>query len=319
MQSHYVLESKVSFQSSAWSSILKNITIRETLNEIRYGKYSSQIMELRSYLDAGLKDIYQKNKKKLPAVTFCATFYCSRNKSELIKYNELMIIDIDKLDLQRLEKVKKVLFDDNYVFSFWESPSKKGLKALVKLRFANTEPHLIDSFHKTAFKRIQNYFRQKYSIEIDNSGSDFTRLCFLSADEKIVVKKDLVEFEITQVSKTSLGDEKHGFKNLNDPILNESQQMESIINYLNHNNLSITATYQEWYKVAFAIAKTFCFETGEEYYLSLCRLDKELYDETACIKMLRYCYKNTSRALTFRSIVFFARKKGYKCKLNDGE
>jgi len=95
--------------------------------------------------------------------------------------------------------------------------------------------------------------------------------------------------------------------------------IKSIINYLSKRGLSITNSYEEWYRVGYAIANSFTYDIGEKYYLSLCRLDGPNHDEINSINMLHYCYENTSDRIKFNSIIYFANKKGYQTNSQRGE
>ena len=41
-------------------------------------------------------------------------------------------------------------------------------------------------------------------------------------------------------------------------------------------NLSITNSYEEWYRIALAIANTFTYEIGEKYFLKISKIDDGL-------------------------------------------
>ena len=56
----------------------------------------------------------------------------------------------------------------------------------------------IDFFHRVAFKILVEYFRSNYKIELDESGRDTTRLCFLSSDANLVVKDHCKLFSVNQ-------------------------------------------------------------------------------------------------------------------------
>lgn len=330
-----ILKYKVSFQPKIWTLISKEPTIGEVLDEIKSDKYSSQVNTLRQLLNNGNDEGYGIHKKTLPSVTFCATFN-KRRKRELLKtYNSLIVIDIDKLSQEEFIRVKQVLKLDGYVFSFWESPSQKGLKGLVSISYDFVlGPNILDKVHKSAFQKLSNYFLSTYQIELDESGSDTTRLCFLSFDPNTLIKKTINHFKISEadlaVSKQKEGTTKFicvmskGSKdtlfNPKDKNMPENRKaIQSIIRFLSKRGLSITNTYENWYRVAYAISDTFTYEIGEKYYLSLCRLDGSKYDETSSINMLHYCYENSAYKIKFNSIIYFAKKMGYQTNSQRGE
>lgn len=194
-----ILQYKVSFQSATWMPINEELTIKAALSEIKSEKHIKQITNLRQLIRNGNDEGYGVHKKSLPSVTFCATFNEKRKKENLKTYNYLIVIDIDKLDHEEFIRVKQVLLSDEYVFSFWESPSQKGLKGLVFLSYNFPLDHQnIDRSHKSAFQKLSNYFLKGYEIQLDESGSDTTRLCFFSFDPNITVKKNIKQFTILE-------------------------------------------------------------------------------------------------------------------------
>lgn len=332
MDADYILEKKVSFQNSTWDPISEELTIKEVLDRVKKNKYAVQIKELRNFLRLGKKLEYDLYKRKLPAVTFCGTFEEKRRREFLKKYNELIVIDIDKLDEIGLIKTKIYFKEDKFVFSYWESPSQNGIKGLVAIKYKNDfNNDDIDIYHKHAFEQLVEYFFNKYNIQLDKSGSDTTRLCFLSCDSSIVIKEsvhlftiDLIERnEIVSRSEKLLKKDKSlktaskkdllfNPKDKNNP--RDRIKIQSIIKFLSKRKLSITNSYEKWYRVAFAIADTFTYDIGEKYYLRLCKLDGTGHDEIKSKNILINCYENSTSEIKFSTIIFYAKNKGYKKK-----
>lgn len=328
------LELKVSYQSNTWTPIAKELTIREVLFEIKSAKHYLQVSRLRQLLREGNEDDYNIYKRTLPSVTFCGTFDGKRKKEFLKTYNFIIVIDIDHLAQDELSRVKQILQSDPYVFSFWESPSQKGLKGLVSLSYDfHIDGDHIDRAHKSAFHKLSEYFLNSYQVELDESGSDTTRLCFFSFDPDAVIKESVDLFGISEDDmidgwdKNRPEDDKSigaksgegslsGAENESNP--GNYETIQAIIAFLTERNLSITDSYEKWYRVAFAIANSFSCDIGEKYYLSLCKLDGPRYDETSSKNMLRYCYENSTGRITFNSIVYFANQKGYRTDFQKG-
>lgn len=105
------------------------------------------------------------------------------------------MIDIDKLNELEMERVKSVLYEDDLIAAFWESPSGKGFKGLVHLDYP---PELMGRSvmdrHKIAFRQLFSFLLANYDIELDKSGSDVCRLCYMSADKYLVIKKEAKPF-----------------------------------------------------------------------------------------------------------------------------
>lgn len=323
-----ILKSKISLRENVWSPLSQEITISDALERIKNGKYKNAIEKLRIYLNKGKKNTYDDNKKRLPAVTFCGIFDDSRKTRDVKHYNEIIILDIDKLTTDQLREAKVILEKDKYVFSFWESPSKNGLKALIKIKF-NFLYDLSDFefIHKNAFANIVSYFYDNYKINIDKSGSDISRLCFFSYDRDLFLDDTAVyyeqNFEDMKAYKKQIyfkgktNNIKKEIKNLlYNPIkrnrANNRFVIASIIKYLTKRNLSITNDYNSWFRVALAIANTFTYDIGEKYFLKLCRLDGSKHDEKGSKNLIFYSYQYNKRVIQFKTVIYFAKLKGYK-------
>lgn len=324
-----LLEKKVSYQENTWSAIAFDTTIESILNNIKSDKYKTQVENLRQQLEKGNKEYYDNYKKKLPAVTFSATFDVKRTGENLKNYNPIIVIDIDKLDELQLKNTYEYLNNDEYVISFWRSPSNNGFKGLISIdyQFENSEID-IDTIHKSAFNKLSIYFLEKYNIELDKSGNDITRLCFLSYDNNLILKSKSNKFIITEkeiitsVKSKSKDNNKIAFASNLDALHNPLKKndtldrkiMTDIIRFLNNKKLSITNKYEEWCKVGMAISNSFTYDIGIKYFLKLSALDNEKFNEIDCTNFLINCYETRKGSIKFSSIVYLANQKGYKTK-----
>ena len=302
------------------------MTIIEVLQEIRSDRLKSSIDNLRLLYEKD-SESYGAEKLLLPAVTFCGTFEGARQKDKVKTYNHLVVLDIDKLSTTELARIRAVLERDEYAFSFWSSPSNHGIKGLVSLKFDfDITLDNRDHAHKSAFAKLSSYYWDKYEIELDGSGSDTTRLCFLSYDICLTLKDSSIPFEITLADLTTQPQSKtrqleravHG-TNKKDSLYNPAGKNKSsdryaiktLIKYLTAKNISITSEFENWYRVAYAISNTFTYDIGLRYYLELCRLDGTKHDEVKSTNMLTYCYENSKGGLKYRTIEYLAKQKGY--------
>lgn len=321
---------RVSFQENTWTSVsLVEPTIKNVLDAIQSDKYKHQITDLRTNLDKGNVDYYNDYKKRLPAVTFSGTFNANRTRENVKYYNNLIVLDIDKLSKEQIEICYNQLLEDEFVFSFWRSPSNNGFKGLVQIEFLDISDEIdLDSKHKSAFTKLSTYFQNKYSLELDKSGSDISRLCFLSYDTKLVRKETHKKFQVTNndiitvILKKNSKTGKVKYINNRDDLYNplgrnnkyDRKLMTDIIRYLTNKNLSITFSYSEWCKVAMAIANTFTYDIGLNYFIKLSKLDETKYNEIYCTNFLINCYETKSGNVGFASIIYLANEKGYKTK-----
>lgn len=323
-----ILDIQVSYQENTWSNISRDISIETVLNQIKSDTYKNQVEELRNKLSEGDDDYYNNYKKKLPSVTFSATFNIKRTNTNLIAYNPIIVIDIDKLNSIQLQETYNSLIYDEYVFAFWRSPSNNGYKGLVIIdyKLENSNP---STFHKSAFKKVAEYFEKTYNIILDKSGSDITRLCFLSHDTNLIQKTNFKEFEIMEEdilaltkSKSNTNNAIPKYTNSRDTLYNplnknnpsDRKIMTDIIRHLKNRRLSITLSYDNWCKVAMAISNTFTFDVGLNYFLKLSSLDINKYNQNDCTNFLTNCYETQKGSITFGSIVYLANQQGFSTK-----
>lgn len=321
-----ILSSNVSYQNDTWSNLSKQITIETALGNIKGDLYKKQVEHLRDLLKHGQNDSYKVEKLKLPAVTFCGVFTDSRRKENLKEYNELIVIDIDKLTIDQLKIVKEQLQNDDYVFSFWLSPSSNGFKGLIPLK-SNFEIPDINIFHKCAFEKLSEYFWVTYNISLDLSGSDTTRLCFMSHDPNICIKdsvtlfeiqeldlKNIVRFEEKETKKTKLHNttQKNALYNPKGKNNNlDKRSIKDIIAYLTKRQIVITGEYEQRYRIAYSIANSFTYDIGLKFFIELCKIEKEKFNERRETSLLLYCYENNSGRITFKYIEDLVKKYGY--------
>ena len=172
------------------STIFKNFNevteqkdILKILSDIKIGVYQNAITYLRKSLADDKKEAAERAKKSLPAFTPSATFNGGRKMEFLTNYNALMVLDIDKLEKEKLQQCRTKIRMDDFVFASFVSPSGNGLKIFVKVSSDKEQ-------HKETFLELQKYFEELLQVEIDKSGKDITRLCFMSFDPELYLNEN---------------------------------------------------------------------------------------------------------------------------------
>lgn len=163
-----------------------NIKVSELVYEIRSGQWSAEISKLREMKQTD-QAAYSKEKLSLPFFTMAGRF-SERNKGSFIEPSGFIILDIDSLPLNQLSEIRVKIESDQYCAICFLSPSGVGLKVALKVSMNN------DAECKAAFAAISEYFKSKYQIELDQSGKDISRACFVSFDPDIFYKPDANQF-----------------------------------------------------------------------------------------------------------------------------
>lgn len=301
----------------------------DELSRIKSGFVQSQVLKCRELLSDGKKETYTSEKQKLPSVTFSGVFLPSRKIGDLVSYTSLIIIDVDKIEESELQQKKCLVFEDPIVMACWVSPSGIGLKILIECASTPTS-------HKFYYDSLVKYLSDKYDLLVDVSGSDIPRLCYTSYDVELLYKADNKVYTIdvntfaleqqSQIQRRIVGSQDvralhrpigvterrllFGTEGKNNPMVRKI--MKYIIIYCKKNGISLTNSYDNWYKAGFAIASVFSYDVGLKYYLKLCELDGVGYHREKCISMLQYCYRNIRpNGITFGTLIHFAKQKGF--------
>ena len=160
----------------------KSISLLDAYNYI-VGDYAKQRTEkLR-----GIKDPKQARQFKASTFDYC-TFsgvFQTRNDKALINHSGLMCVDFDHL--QSVDLLRKQLLQDEYFETqlLFVSPSGDGLKWIISI---DTK----QSTHSNYFAAVANYIQQTYGVEVDKSGRDISRACFLPHDPQAYINPRLL-------------------------------------------------------------------------------------------------------------------------------
>jgi len=317
----------ISKYDNAFSKSPTKVNLRAELQRIKSGQYKELIENCRLALQLGDKAGYDVIKSRLPAITFGGVFDGAHKRDNLRSYSKKLIIDLDQL--ADAGHTKRILFEDPYIFACWLSPSGNGIKLLI-----NTDA--TPETHKFYFDFVAKYLQEKYGVNVDRSGSDICRLCYVSHDSELLFKEEsaVLALEVVSNNEQEMPFEKSANREVQIGKMIESEkalflktegrnrpqdrlQIQKIVRYLQSKKLSITNTYELWVKVAFAIANTFTHDVGRTYFLEMCRLDGIKHSESKSESLLEYAYRNRIiNAVTFASIIYLATERGYDMSFN---
>jgi hypothetical protein len=106
------------------------VTLDQFLEAMKNPKEESKQLLLKIQKSEGKEKA--ELKQQLYSFTPCVTVKEKRRKDEILSYTGLMTLDFDKID--NANEFKEFLFDTyKCIIATWLSPSKKGIKALVKI------------------------------------------------------------------------------------------------------------------------------------------------------------------------------------------
>ena len=150
----------------------KTVSLVQVYNAITGEYYKQNTEKLRS-----ISDVVQARKYKAANFDYC-TFsgvFTARNDKSLVTHSELMCIDFDHV--QNIDTLRQALLADEYFDTqlLFVSPSGDGLKWIIDIDTRKAP-------HGEYFASVANYILQTYSVEVDKSGKDISRACFLPFD-----------------------------------------------------------------------------------------------------------------------------------------
>ena len=297
----------------AYSNITDNVCKKANLKELlTTDKFKTQIEQLR-----GLEDEKEQKefKRTLPNFTLSAVFDTTRNNKNVIKYTNLICVDIDKqdnlMDMNTIgETLKKI---DNIAF-FAKSCRGNGYFAIIPI---------------TNGERLKNHFRalqedfKGLGIVLDKSCSDVTRVRYVTYDKDYYINPNPVIYtrmitettSKTKDNKTSnkpLRDTKIDV-NSNDITISESdlKSLQDTVNHCNKYNTNILEDRDNWFKVGTALANI-VGEQGRKMFHQLSNKSAK-YDKEECDE--KYNEMITNRGVYDYSLgtifhIFNNRKKG---------
>jgi len=261
--------------------VSENLAISVILDQIRDGRFKSQVEHLRKLLLEGNKGEYDNKKKSLPAFTPSGTFNDRRKLENLNKYSSCIILDIDKLTPEQLTKAKSVIIEIPYTYACFVSPSNQGLKILI----------LVDSrhvYHKQAFNQVKEYYETILNIKIDVSGKDIPRLCFYSYDP------DLFLNSYSEIFKTTIN--------------MIEQDIEKVVQQIEINKIDITSGYKDWINIAFSLIDALG-EGGRSYFHSISKFYPG-YNASLSDEQFDKCLKSNNSGITAKSFFYIAKDYG---------
>ena len=161
----------------------KNFLLRGFLESIRNGFWAPQITSLRS----ADKPAREQMKRNLPAAMLSGTTQGGHKAADLLEHSGLLQIDLDHVG--DAAALRNQIVKDRHILAAWISPSGDGVKAIMRI-----PPDI--ARHKDAFLAAADHMYRTYSLKIDPSCSDVSRLCFVSFDPWLVTNPSAVPLEV---------------------------------------------------------------------------------------------------------------------------
>jgi len=161
------------------------------------GTWAKNVTEqLRQIIDKAIANEFKK--KNFFFCTFSGIFRY-RRATELVQHSGLMVFDFDEPDIRKawpdmdieeaIQRLRQILLDDK-VFEtelLFRSPGGKGVKWVTYVGDMQGMKH--DKY----FRHVSKYLYNTYHIQVDESGKDVCRACFLPYDPDCYINPSLIK------------------------------------------------------------------------------------------------------------------------------
>lgn len=284
-------EQKFSFYKAPVTNVnpYREITLEDVYQVLtgHYLKYKTQI--LRRISDKGKNREFKS--KSFSFVTFSGTF-AQRKEEALKKHSGFLVLDFDHIETPsklKLQLLKDKYFETDLIFT---SPNGNGLKWVVSIEVSS------EYGHGQNFDAINRYIQHTYQIEVDKSGRDVSRVCFLCYDPEAFLHprhgRMIMHWpgEIFTIERKKFNPSKW----LNQPqpnrklktqpidknLTRRQYHVEVILRRIENVQIDLTCNYNDWRNLGWALIDEFG-ETGRNYFHRLSKFHPE-YDPVECDK-----------------------------------
>ena len=242
---------EISMFKNCVSTLGRTVDALAIFNAIKKGRWGEEVGQIRRRYAAQLKRTGDQEKAKqavkhlketLPGVTWSGTF-SRRRREYLLQHSGLFgaDIDVDALNDRDLNEVRAKLQRSPYVVAVFLSPTGSGLKVIFKVP-ADAQKHL------GSFRTVEQHILNLTGVQIDESGKDVVRLCFVSDDSNLYLNpnaQEIAPLPKLQVLSDQATQQKKSLVHLGKASKEEIREMLRFIPKRPH--------YPDWIKVTSAV------------------------------------------------------------------
>ena len=228
----------------------KNLEQQQFFEGVKNGRWQDDVIDYR----AG-----RLEKKKLPCVTTSGVFN-ERKKEKLIEHSGLICLDIDAKDQICKFEIESII-NDQYTYAVHHSVGGSGWAVYVKIDGTR---------HLDAFLGLEKYYFLNFSIILDKSCKDVTRLRFVSYDPDLFLNEKSKRFAI-YLPKKEIEKKKYN------PVVIKSD-FDNMVSQA--STLNLFDEYQDYISLAFALTSEFK-ESGRQYFHNLCLASSKYTEKQA--------------------------------------
>lgn len=262
------------------------------LSWLKTSVYREQVEAIRAIGDKKERD---KLKAGLPAITPSGTF--SRRASEaLIQHSGLIQFDVDFQDnrhVKNYDGLKGQLCNISNVAYCGLSVSGMGYWGLVPIKHPEQ--------HKSHFRALHKAFRN-FGLIIDTAPQNPASLRGYSFDPDAYFNHAATPFKLLAESEPA-----KFFKQTQNGNDTRSQ-VEALIQRIQSQRIDITANYDQWLRIGFALVEEFG-ESGRAYFHAVSQYHPE-YSEHTADRQYNNCIRSKGQGVTIATLFHVCREYG---------
>lgn len=166
----------------------KKITLDQFVELLKSPTHREAINQMQTVLRNGDKDKFNELKMMLPGVTPGGVFEGGRQKKHLKELSSLKVFDFDHISSDKFDAVLEKAKQVPGVVLVAVSPSGEGIKIFMRVN-ATIE------MHDEMFRYLAAELEKTLGVEVDQSGKDVNRLCYLPSPDGLFYNPDAVAVE----------------------------------------------------------------------------------------------------------------------------
>ena len=291
---------------SAFSNAFQQIpsgtmTVETFLQGVQSGRWRRQVEAVRALKDP---DQIKEAKKRVPAVAPSALFNGRRGMAYVQQHSGFINLDLDNKENPSIAEpaARARVYADQFVFAGHVSVSGHGLSLYVQIEPAQ---------HEAAFLQLEAYFLAAWGVHVDPACKDVSRLRFVSYDPAIYRNTEAHPFRIRR-KRFSPAPRAAGRTVDRAAVQDSGQYFEAVLSQILAAGYDLTAGYDEWLKIGFAIASEYG-EAGRQYFHEISQFHHG-YKPTEADRQFSRCLQAGRAGVTISSFFYIAKQAGFTFK-----
>lgn len=226
--------------------------LKDVLSYMTYAeKLGWKIADIRRLKREGKKEEANKLKMSLPYM-MSSVLHTPYRAAENFESAEFMIFDIDKIEVEKVDQIKKQLKSDPLILFFYVSSSGKGIKIGVKFN----KPIVDAEKYRENYRFYKKKFEKSYGHELDNTISCVST-SNLGYDENLYYNPESIGVKVFTPKKVE--QPLYLMHNV------EDQEVEKVRELC--VRCSVELSYHDWIKAGAALSTL--GHVGEDLFLTL--------------------------------------------------